>query len=262
MKRRKKLSNKTKGKLIIASVIIGVVVLIVGFIFARLISIIGGFDNYVDSVEKWFSLYKESDTYRAFLVIIATLIVLVLIILLATIVLPLLGFFFGRLFAYCKIWQLCRKNGHSCRFHRAPFASLLGVKRDSHIEIGINQKALHVHFVGIPFPWFRTFLLVNDCEYRMHKSVRNKKRGFLEGRLPKEREIVEDMFNTYSIPEFPTKGTEYHYLVVDPSYAVAKFTKDSVVLNVIDECVVGNITVCNLNTLRKRLNNEIFTPIK
>lgn len=260
--KRKKLSNKTKRKLIITAVIIGVIALVAGFIFARLISIIGGFDNYVDSMEKWFSLYKESDTYQMLLVIIAILIVLASIILLLTIVLPLLGFFFVRLLAYFKIWQLCRKNGHSYRFHRAPFASLLGVKRGSHIEIGINQKTLHVHFVGVPFPWFRTFLLMNDREYRMHKSVRDKKKGFLEGRLPREREIVEDMFNTYSIPEFPPKGTEYHYLVVDPSYAVAKFTKDSVVLNVIDECAIGNITVCNLNTLKKRLNNEIFTPMK
>ena len=84
----------------------------------------------------------------------------------------------------------------------------------------------------------------------------------MEGRKPREREIIEDMFNTYSIPEFTLKGTEYHYLVIDPSCAAAKFTKDSVVLNVIDECVVGNITVCNLNTLKKRLNNEIFTPMK
>ena len=259
--KRKKLSDKAKGKLMIVAVIVSVIALVVGFIFARLISIIGGFDNYVDSLEKWFSLYKEGSSYRMILAFIAILIVLTLIILFMTIVFPLFGFFFGRLLAYFKIWKLCRKNGHSCRFHRAPFASLLGVKRDSHIEIGINQKALHVHFVGIPFPWFRTFLLMNDREYRMHKSIRNKKQGFLEGRFPKEREIVEDMFNTYSIPEFPLKGTEYHYLVVDPAYAVAKFTKDSVVLNVIDECAIGNITVCNLNTLKKRLNNEIFKPI-
>ncbi len=260
--KRKKLSNKTKGKLIIVAVIVSVIALVSGFIFARLISIIGGFDNYVDSLEKWFSLYKESSSYRMILAVIAILIVLAFIILLLTIVLPLFGFFFERLWAYYKIRQLCRKNGHSCRFHRAPFASLFSVKRCSHIEIGINQKTLHIHFVGVPFPWFRTFLLVNDCEYRMHKSVRDKKKGFWEGRLPRERKIVEDMFNTYSIPEFPPKGTEYHYLVVGPSYAVAKFTKDSVVLNVIDECAIGNITVCNLNTLKKRLNNEIFTPMK
>lgn len=260
--KRKKLSNKTKGKIIIVAVIVSVIALVAGFIFARLISIIGGFDNYVDSLEKWFSLYKEGSSYRIILAFIAILIVLTLIILLMTIVFPLFGFFFGRLLAYFKIWKLCRKNGYSCRFHCAPFAALIGVKRGSHIEIGINQKTLHVHFVGVPFPWFRTFLLVNDREYRMHKSVRNKKKGFWEGRLPREREVVEDMFNTYSIPEFPPKGTEYHYLVVDPSYAVAKFTKDSVVLNVIDECAIDNITVCNLNTLKKRLNNEIFTPIK
>lgn len=260
--KRKKLSNKTKGKLIIVAVIVSVIALVAGFIFSRLISIIGGFDNYVDSIEKWFSLYKDSDSYRMLLVVIAILILLALTILLMTIVLPLLGFFFGRFLAYFKIWQLCRKNGHSCRFHRAPFASLLGVKRGSHIEIGIYQKTLHVHFVGIPFPWFRTFVLVNDREYRMHKSVRNKKRGFLEGRHPREREIVEDMFNTYSIPEFPLKGTEYHYLVVDPSYAVAKITKDGVVLNVIDECATDNVTVCRLRTLKQRLNNELFTPMK
>ena len=258
---RRKLSNKAKGKLIIAGVIIGIIALVGGTIFNRLISIVG-YDNYIDSTKKWFSLYKEGDTYRMLLFLIAVPIVFVLIMILNDIILPLFGFFFGRLWAYFKIWQLCRKNGHSCRFHRAPFASLIGVKRGSHIEIGIYQKTLHVHFVGVPFPWFRTFLLMNDREYRMHKSVRNKKKGFLEGRMPREREIIEDMFNTYSIPEFTLRGTEYHYLVVDPFCAVAKFTKDSVVLNVIDECVVGNITVCNLNTLKKRLNNELFTPMK
>ena len=260
--KRKKLSNKTKGKLIIVAVIVSVIALVAGFIFSRLISIIGGFDNYVDSLEKWFSLYKDSDSYRMLLVVIAILILLALTILLMTIVLPVFGFFFGRLFAYFKICQLCRKNGHSCRFHRAPFASLLGVKRGSHIEIGIYQKTLHVHFVGIPFPWFRTFVLVNDREYRMHKSVWNRKKGILEGRLPREREIVEDMFNTYSIPEFPLKGTEYHYLVVDPFYAAAKYRKDGVVLNAIDECAIDNITVCRLKTLRQRLNNELFAPMR
>ena len=108
--KRKKLSNKTKGKLIIVAVIVSVIALVAGFIFARLISIIGGFDNYVDSLEKWFSLYKDSDSYRMLLVVIAILILLALTILLMTIVLPLFGFFFGRLFAYFKICQLCRKN--------------------------------------------------------------------------------------------------------------------------------------------------------
>ena len=79
---------------------------------------------------------------------------------------------------------------------------------------------------------------------------------------PGSREIVEEMFNTYSIPEFPLKGTEYHYLVVDPFYAAAKYTKDGVVLNAIDECAIDNITVCRLKTLRQRLNNELFAPMR
>ena len=45
--KRKKLSNKAKGKLLIAVGIITPIVLIVGIILARFISIVGGFDNFV-----------------------------------------------------------------------------------------------------------------------------------------------------------------------------------------------------------------------
>ena len=59
-----------------------------------------------------------------------------------------------------------------------------------------------------------------------------------------------------------TLGPKGRNVMLDKSYGAPKITKDGVVLNVIEECAIGNITVCNLNTLKKRLNNEIFTPMK
>ena len=71
-------------------------------------------------------------------------------------------------------------------------------------------------------------------------------------------EIDEENFDTYTIPEFPPKGVESHYLVIDPSYADSFFLDSRAMLDVTGECTVGNITVCKWKILKKRINNQLY----
>ena len=165
------------------------------------------------------------------------------------------------IFSYFTIWCLCRKNHYSCHINRAPFASLKGIDACADIEIQINEKKLFVHFIDIPFPVLRMFLLMNDREYRIHRSLPGKIQAGI-GIRPGAREMDAKHFKPYSIPEFPQKGTEYHYLVIAPSYADAYFMNGQAMLSVTGECTSGNVTVCKLKVLKKRLKNELYAPMK
>ena len=177
-------------------------------------------------------------------------------------ILPMLGFFISKPLAYLSIWFTCLRKKYSFRLHRVPLASLGGVSEKSDIEIQTKNKTLHIHFIDIPFPYLRIFLLVNDREYRMHRADSGELRGFGGFIRPNNREMNPKKYTIYNIPEFPKSETECHYLVISPSYANAFFIGDRVMQSVIGECTSGNVTVCKLKVLKRRLNNKIFAPIK
>ena len=258
----KKLSNKTKGKIIIISTISLIIALVAGFIFSRYISIIGGWDNYIEGNKKQFSIFVE---YGGLQVIFGPIIVMggfVLLVVFVNHILPMLGFFIGKPLAYFKIWCICLKKGYSCRLNRIPLASLGGVIEKSDIEIQTKNKTLHIHFIDIPFPFLRIFLLVNDREYRMHHSDPGHLRSFGGFITPSSREMNHKKYTIYTMPEFPKNETEAHYLVISPSYANAFFIGDKLMRTVTGECTSGNVTVCKLKVLKRRLNNTLYSPIK
>ena len=258
----KKLSNKTKGKIIIISTISLIIALVVGGIFSRYISIMGGFDNYVSYLKKWFSIFVEYDGLK---VIFGPIIVIggfALLVIFVNQILPMLGFFISKPLTYLSIWCICLKKRYSCRLNRIPLASLTGVAERSDIEIQTKNKTLHIHFIDIPFPYLKIFLLVNDREYRMHRADSGELRGFGGFIRPNNREMNPKKYTIYSIPEFPKSEIECHYLVISPSYANAFFIGDRVMQSVTGECTSGNVTVCKLKVLKKRLKNELYTPMK
>ena len=257
--KRKKLSNKTKGKIIIISTISLIIALVAGVIFSRYVSIMyGGFDNYVSYLKKWFSIFVEYDGLK---VIFGPIIVIggfVLLVIFVNQILPMLGFFISKPLAYLSIWFTCLRKKYSFRLNRVPLASLGGVREKSDIEIQTKTKTLHIHFIDIPFPFLRIFLLVNDREYRMHNSDPGHLRGFGGFIRPNNREMNPQKYTIYSIPEFSKSETECHYLVISPSYANAFFIGDRVMQSVIGECAVGNITVCKCKILKKRIKNQLY----
>ena len=129
-------------------------------------------------------------------------------------------------------------------------------------QIQMDEKKLFVHFIDVPFPVLRMFLLVNDREYRMHRSLPGKLIQVGRRARAGSREMDHNNYNEYVIPEFPQKGTEYHYLVIDPSYASSFFMSYSAMCDITGECVSGNVTVCRWRSLKRRLKSNFYAPLK
>ena len=259
----KKLSNKTKGKIIIISAISLIIALVAGVIFSRYVSIMyGGWDNYIDGWKKYIRFRIEAGAHLPFLTVAAVMGGFALLVIFVNQILPMLCFFIGKPLTYLSIWFTCLRKKYSFRLHRVPLASLGGVSEKSDIEIQTKNKTIHIHFIDIPFPYLRIFLLVNDREYRMHRADSGELRGFGGFIRPNNREMNPKKYTIYSIPEFPKSETECHYLVISPSYANAFFIGDRVMQSVTGECTSGNVTVCKLKVLKRRLNNTLYSPIK
>ena len=172
-------------------------------------------------------------------------------------VIPALCFFIGKPFKYFTIWRLCRKNGYACRFPRALFASLRGVEECADIEIEMKGKKLYIHFIDVPFPVLRMFLLIDDLQYRMHRSLPGNLIAMGFGIRPGPRKLDHNNYTEYSIPEFPPRDTEYHCLVLDHSYADAFFMNEQIMSVISGECIKGNVIVCRWKVIKKRLKHEL-----
>lgn len=255
--KKKKLSNKTKGKIIIISTISLIITLIVGVILSRYMSIMwGGWNGYIDYKIESFSIFVDNGGLQTIFGPVLIVGAFVLFIMFVNHILPLLAFLVSKPLAYLKIGLICLKNRYSFRLHRIPLASLGGVREKSDIEIQAKDKILHIHFVDIPFPFLRMFLLVNDREYRMHRSEPAHLRGFGGFIRLGGREMDPKHFRVHTIPEFPQNEAESHYLVISPSYADSFFVKNNSLNSVVGESVVGNVTVCKMKVLTRRLNKK------
>ena len=251
MMKRKKLSNKTKGKLLIGIPIL----LFVGILIAIFISQFR-FDVFFDKVlPKITNDVLDRGLKWGCIILLGCFAFLFLVWVIVDGVIPILLFFIGRPLKYLAIWYTCRQKGYTCRFGRALFASLKGVDECADIEIQMEGKKLFLHFVDVPLPVFKMFLLLNDREYRMHMALPGDLEGFGLRRGP--RKIDYKHFSAYSIPEFPSRNTEYHCLVLDHSYADAYFMKGQIMHSITGECISGNVIVCRWKVLRKRLKHEL-----
>ncbi len=249
--RKPKLSNKTKGKILISIPIL----MIIGVLIVIFISQFR-FDVFFDVVlPKITNDALDRGLKWGAIILLGCFAFLFLVWIVVDGVIPMLLFFIGRPLKYLAIWCICRKKGYSCHFGRAPFASLKGVEACADIEIQIEGKKLFLHFVDIPLPVLRMFVLVNDREYRMHMSIPGDLEGFGLRRGP--RKIDHKHYSAYSIPEFPSRNTEYHFLVLDHSYADAYFMNGQIMSIITGECIKGNVIVCRWKVLQKRLKHEL-----
>ena len=261
MKKRKRSNLSIKKYIVIAAVIASISLLLAFFIkvIASLLSRIVS----QETLRIFLELCHQNGVLETFLTILLVMSAFVFLIVFVNQILPLLGFFFGKPLAYFSIWRICRKKGYSFRLHRVPFASLGGVSEKSDIEIKMGEKTMHIHFIDIPFPFLRMFLLSNDREYRMHRSVPGKLRGTVGFIIrPGEHEMDPHNYTVYTMPELISSETEKHYLVISPSYAYAFFIENRKMLPITGECESGNVTACRVKILKKRLKNESSTPME
>ena len=249
--KRKKLSNKTKGKILISIPILLIVGILIGIFISQF-----RFDVFFDKVlPKITNDVLDRGLQWGIIILLGCFAFLFLLCLILDGIIPLLLFFVGRPLKYLAIWCTCRKKGYACRFSRAPFASLKGVDKCDDIEIQMDGKKLFLHFVDIPLPVLKIFVLLNDREYRMHLAIPGDLEGFGIRRGP--RKIDYKHYTAYSIPEFPSRDKEYHCLVLDLSYADAYFMKGQIMHSITGECTSGNVIVCRWKVLRKRLKHEL-----
>lgn len=248
---KRKLSNKAKGIILISIPVL----LIVGILIAIFISQFR-FDVFFDKVlPKITNDVLERGLQWGSIILLGCVAFLFLVCLVLDGIIPMLLFFIGRPLKYLAIWYTCRKKGYACRFSRAPFASLKGVDKCADIEIQMDGKTLFLHFVDIPLPVLKIFVLLNDREYRMHFAIPGDLEGFGIRRGP--RKIDHKHYSTYSIPQFSSRDKAYHCLVLDLSYADAYFMKGQIMHSITGECISGNVIVCRWKVLRKRLKHEL-----
>lgn len=249
--KKRKLSNKTKGKILISIPIL----VVVGILIAIFISQFR-FDVFFDQVlPKITNDALDRGLKWGAIILLGCFAFVFLVWTIVDVVIPLLLFFVGRPLKYLTIWYICLKKGYSCRFCRAPFVSLKGVEARADIEIEMEGKTLCLHFVDIPLPVLKMFLLLNDREYRLHLAIPGDLEGFGLRRGP--RKIDHKHYSAYSIPEFPPRDKEYHCLVLDHSYADAYFMKGPIMHSITGECIVGKVIVCRWKVLHKRLTREL-----
>lgn len=251
--KRRKLSNKTKGKLLIFSGILGVLGIFLIIFFSCF-----NFKAFGYMIKSYFAAAIENGVHIVILTILLLWLILILMREFIDHVVPMLIFFIGKPFKYLAVWRICRKKGYACRFRRAPFVSLKGIENCPDIEVQMGEKKVCIHFVDVPFPVLRMFFLINDREYRMHRSVPGKFRQIGFSVRPGEREMDKDHYDAYEIPEFPPKGAEVHYLVIDLSCADAFFIDHKSMFSVTGECTVGNVVTCKWKILKKRIKDDLY----
>ena len=165
--KRKKLSNKTKGKILIISAVLVPIVILLVILFSRF-----DFDYFWNEfLKKTVDNAIGKGSHIVILSLIACPVILLSMVAIIDHVIPVLCFFISKPLKYFTIWRLCLKNRYSCRFLRAPWLSLKGVEELADVEIQMKGKMLYIHFVDVPFPVLRMFLLINDRQYRMHRSI-------------------------------------------------------------------------------------------
>lgn len=187
-------------------------------------------------------------------------------------VFPFILYVITKITTYLSLFFVCLKEKHSCKFTRIPLASLCGIKEKADIEIETTDYKIFVHFIDVPLGFRKVLTFINEKSYLISSSAPGKVKrigggppggkfsgGQTTAFFGGEREASEENNKYKSIPDF--KNNDYHYLVITPGYVDAKVVVGNGTNDVAAETAVGKITVCKYKTLKKRLKNQLYTPM-
>ena len=262
-KHMKKLLKKTW---FIALLVICVVLLIL-FLFAY--ALLG--NDLLGGTAEVLSKLSDTQIHWWILGIIVGLVVFALLIMF---VLPFLLYILSKISTYCSILLVCIKERYSCKLTRAPFASIVGVSRKADVEIKMNDKKIFIHFIDVPLGFRKMLTILNENNYQISSSAPGSVKrigggppggnfggGDTTSFYGKERTATDDNKKCKSIPDFESNDNEFHYLIVTPGYVDAKVIVGNGMTDVSAETTVEKITVCKYKTLKKRLRNQLYTPM-
>ena len=217
------------------------------------------------------SMLADTQIHWWILGIVLVLIVFALLIMFA---LPFLLYVLVKISTYASLLIVCLKEKHSCKLSRLPFASIGGVSEKADIEVKMSNNKIFVHFVDVPLGFRKTLTFLDENNYQVLQSTPGgvKRIGggppggkFSGGQTTaffgKDREATDTNKKCRSIPDFSINVNEFHYLIVTPGYVNANVVVGNGTNEISAETAVGKITVCKYKTLKKRLKNQLYTPI-
>ncbi len=155
---------------------------------------------------------------------------------------------------------------------RPIFASLGGIDECADIEIDLGKETYYIHFADVLFTARRALVLKNDCEYSLYRTsaapyepkTRSAARKPVESlfRFGSERMIHMDKGKTVALPIFKKDKCQKHFFVVNPSFAYSKYIfDDHKISHIQGERIVGNLVVCRVKILKKRLKGQLYTSL-
>lgn len=248
-------------------IVLSIVIIVLLFVFLFLYAALG--NDLFGGIAEVLSNLADTQIHWWILGIIAGLAAFALLILF---VFPFILYVITKITTYLSLFFVCLKEKLSCKFTRAPFASLGGIKEKADIEIKTADYKISVHFVDVPLGFRKALTFINERSYLVSSSTPGKVKrigggppggkfsgGQTTAFFGGEREATEETSKYKSIPAF--ESNDYHYLVITPGYVDAKVIVGNGTNDVAAETAVGRITVCKYKTLKKRLKNQLYTPM-
>lgn len=226
-----------------------------------------------EGLKEMISIWKANHVFEIYLILLLGFIGYLLFMPLLEIGVPFVVFALGKIGFYFSLLFICLRKRYKIRFGRFPFSSLRGIREKADIQIRMHDQTFYLHFVDVPLPLLRIIDFANDSEYRVYPTVRGKvKRLGGSGRANmsgqrtmtfwgSEREINKKQYWQCKIPAFSTNKGDFHFLVVNPGFANAKYTGDHQSLDISAEVPMGNIIVCRAKTIKKRVSGKLHSPL-
>lgn len=256
-----------KSKKIKLLILISTTVLLILLLFVPIYAVLGN-DLFGGTAEVLSNL-ANTQIHRWILGIFAGLVAFALLILF---VFPFILYVITKLTTYLSLFFVCFKEKHSCKLTRVPFASLGGIKEQSDIEIETADYKIFVHFIDVPLGFRKVLTFIDERSYLISSSTPGKVKrigggpaggkfsgGQTTAFFGGEREAFVGESKYKPIPAF--ESNDYHYLVITPGYVDAKVIVGNGTNDVAAETAVGKITVCKYKTFKKRLKNQLYTPM-
>lgn len=254
--------------------IILVLAFLIVFVCVAFLILALGPQDFWRGTKEFISVCIAKGIHWILLIILAGIVLLAVSIPILENVIPPILFFFGRLGTYLSLWWICVRRRYSFRICRAPFRSLKGIDENPDIRITLPDMTFFLHFADMPLSLTKVLVLLNDHEYRIYSTTAgklNREGGGSPGanmsgqrlRIFRggERELNNQVYHVFELPTFPNRNPEYHFLVVSPAHAKAKYMNGKQMLDISAEIPVGNLIACRIKTMKKRLRGELYAPL-
>ena len=234
---------------------------IFAFLFYALISVIGG-ESFFRGIAEL--LARSTILIYVFLPIVIFVIVLLFLFPMLSLLYPPLRMLYERCTRYFSLffWSLFR--GYSYRINKFNFHNAYKIDECPNIIIKKKGKKYALHFLDIPRGHKKIFVLVNDFEYRIYDTDREKAVSFIRNNyhtienedIPKVfrgsgRIIDEDSYRTYKLPNISDTDNIEHIVLIFPKFAYSKRMADNRLVDITSDMKIGGMRFFNYKAFKK-----------